>query len=231
MLKTAMPRIAMLLMFVGSAFAQSSILVRTDEMASVTIDGRPVGTAQPDTPLEVPVEVGQHLVTATSPAGTRFQQAVRVSPAERAIVLADLAKVRLSERKQAEQDQDREQDRLERQREREERAEEKARQDRERAQCQQDSAQLRAAYQQKAGQYNELMQQIRQSKLQVEQAKRSQANGPEWLRGLGGMVNDLSERQTAKLESIAEELKMQIDEIRSRLSELGRCSAPSYSPY
>src|SRR5271166_1467546 len=89
--------------------APASLLIRTDETALISVDGKSIGMAQAYLPMEAPLTPGNHLVSAVALAGTeRSDQVVQVGAGQRAIVLLDLGKARQQQAQQTQEQQQKE---------------------------------------------------------------------------------------------------------------------------
>jgi hypothetical protein len=71
----------------------STIVVRTDQAALISLDGRTAGTAQAFAPFETPATPGTHQISAVLLGGTESsEQTVQVNAGQRAYVLLSLTK-------------------------------------------------------------------------------------------------------------------------------------------
>ena len=186
--------------------SQTTILIRTDEPALLSVDGNSIGMAQAYTPLETPVLPGNHLVTATAVAGSaRSDQSVQAAPGQRAIVLFELFKAR-SQQQQLTQDQQQKTDLAQ-----------------QKQQCRDQLQAKQAAYNDAVQKYTWELQQAAQS-TQSAQLSSMQQGGPQWLQSLNGVMAGAQQTMAATHQKNAALLKVQVDNLRQEISDLRRCA-------
>jgi len=183
--------------------SQTTLLIRSDETAFISVDGRSVGTAQAYSPMETPVLPGNHLVSAVALTGLdRSDQSVRVGGGERTIVLIGLRKAEAPQQQQAVQQK----------------------QNAQSQQCRDQLQAKRAEYTAAVQNYMKELQQARDS-AQAAQLSSGSQSGPQWLQGLNGALSGIQKMDAAQHQNNAEVLKIQVDQLRQDVSDLQRCAA------
>jgi hypothetical protein len=187
--------------------SQTTLLIRTDENAIVSVDGKSVGMVQAYSPLETPVTPGSHLVSATAVAGSgRSDQSVQVGSGQRAIVLVELLKAGLQQQQQTLDQQ------------------QKAQQAQQKQQCRDQLQAKRAEYNTAVQKYTWELQQAQESAQMAQLSGNSSQGGPQWLQGINGVLNGVQKAQATQHQTNAALLKVQVDQLRQEVSDLQRCA-------
>jgi len=185
-----------------STLPASTLLVRTDEAATVLVDGHVAGVAQAYVPFETPATPGNHLVSAVALSGPgRTDQAVQVQPGQRSIVLMDLSKIRLQQQQQASDQQQKAQKSLQQQ------------------QCRDQLAAKRVEAGKAMDQYLSEQQQASES-AQLAQLNKGSSSGPQWLQVLNATTAGIGDGQAKAHQANAALWKTKSDQLNQQIAQL-----------